>query len=196
VAPSNGTAQTLWRGLGACALYLAAAGSAHALEETGRVGGIEFAVYAPDWTWQKRDANVLVVLENTGRGAADAAVKLSLPAGKEHHFAYAGPETLAATLEPGEIVRKAFTQIRALSGVPRQTYSLELTFESDGTRVVVPYSLRTIRGAAVGVGTWAIVFPVVIAGVWCLVFFIALRLLAGPGAWLRTGKAIEEAHAE
>lgn len=158
--------------------------AAHALTHSDEtVDNLRFTVYAPDWTWQDRDINVLIVLENRSGVPADVSVTLSLPPGKQDHFEYQGDTRATITVPPGKVLRHAFTNIRALGGVPRQVYPFELSVEHDGRRVQVPYPMRTIRGAAVSPGKWALFLPVGLALLWCMVFVLVMGRIALPRAW-------------
>ena len=57
-----------------------------AFTQSGTLGNLTYTVYAPAWTWQNRDINVLVVLENNGVDPVDTRLQLVLPRGKEEHF--------------------------------------------------------------------------------------------------------------
>ena len=165
---------------------------AHALTETGSVSDLNFSIYAPDWTWQKRDINILAILENAGDEDVEVTLNLALPPGKEDHFSY--DRELQATLDApaGETVRYAFTNIIALDGVPRQVYDFELTVKSAGHETRIAYPVRTIRGAVVSPGKWALVLPGGIALAWCIVFAAVVRRFAKPKAWLVPGAPVSE----
>jgi hypothetical protein len=172
--------------LGATAVLAAVSGiqpHAHALTDSATLGDLKFTVYAPDWTWQKRDINVLVVLENADSAAAQVTLSLRFPPGKEDHFEYGGEQSLSVAVPPGESVRHAFTDIRALDDVPRQVYDFTLSVIYGGREAQVVYPVRTIRGAAVSPGKWALLLPGGIALAWCIVFATVVRRFAEPGAW-------------
>lgn len=158
--------------------------SARALTQTGSVGDLNFSVYAPDWTWQKRDINILAIFENTGAEDADVMLNLAFPPGKEDHFTYDGDLQTTLTVPSGETVRHAFTNILALDGVPRQLYDFELIVKRAGHETRVAYPVRTVRGAVVNPGKWALVLPGGIALAWCVVFALVVRRFAQPKAWL------------
>jgi len=160
---------------------------AHALTETGSVGDLRFAVYAPDWTWQKRDINVLVVLENTGRRPADVTLNLVFPPGKESHFRYETDPRVELIVPGRRTIRYAFTDIRALDGVPRQTYAFAIELGLDDRQVRVPYPVRTIRGAMVSPGKWALFAPGAVALAWCIVFAVVVGRMAPRSAWREPG---------
>ena len=165
---------------------------ASALTQTGSIGDLNFSVYAPDWTWQKRDINILAILENTGAEDAEVTLSLAFPPGKEDHFTYDGDLLTTLTVPAGETVRHAFTDILALDGVPRQVYDFELIVEYAGHEARVAYPVRTIRGAVVNPGKWALVLPGGIALAWCVVFATAVRRFAQPRAWLVPGAPLSE----
>lgn len=153
------------------------------LMQSGSLDDLKYSVYAPDWTWQKRDINILVVLENTREESAEVGLKLVFPPGKEHHFRYDGERTIDLAVPGGKSVRHAFTNIVALDGVPRQVYDLELIVRYEGQEARVAYPVRTIRGAAVSPGKWALFLPGGVALAWCIVFLAVIRRFAKAGAW-------------
>ena len=168
------------------------------LTETGSVDGIEYAVYAPDWTWQKRDVNILVVLENSGSEPAEVTLDLVFPPGKESHFQYEAngdelnPTRVEVTVPAGGTARRAYTNIRALDGVPRQTYQFELLIRVGGRVARVAYPVRTIRGAMVSPGKWALLAPGAVALAWCIVFALAATRFASARAWRTPSTPIDE----
>jgi len=157
---------------------------AEAIEHSGTIGNVTFAVYAPDWTWQKRDINILVVLENGGAEAAEVALELVFPQGREDHFDYDGERRMSAVVPAGGSGRLAFTNILAVDGVPRQVYDFDVALSSDGRETNVAYAVRTIRGAVVSPGKWALFVPGGLALAWCIVFAFVVARFARPGAWL------------
>ena len=184
-------------GLGrVCVLVLAVGGlaaHAHALTYSDEIGDVSFTIYAPDWTWQDRDVNILVVLENTGTGTENVEVRLVLPEGKEDHFGYDGPDMVRANLAPDTVVRRAFAGVLAKPGVPRQVYDLGLTIETGHGMAMATYPLRTVRGQAFSGDWWAPLFvPPIVALAWCAAFVIALRKFASPRAWRTNPPPVEE----
>jgi len=165
---------------------------AEALEQTGTIGDITFGVYAPDWTWQKRDINILVVLENGGAEAAEVGLGLVFPQGREDHFNYDGERRMSAVVPPGETVRLALTDILAVDGVPRQVYDFDVALSSGGRDVHVAYPVRTVRGAVVSPGRWALFLPGGLALAWCIVFALVVARFARPGAWRVPSAAVGE----
>jgi len=165
---------------------------AHALTQAGSIGDLRFTVYAPDWTWQKRDINILVVLENGGVEPVDVSLDLVLPPGKEDHFAFDKPTHIDVSVPSGETVRHAYTDIRALDNVPRQTYEFEIRLSLAGREIGVAYPVRTIRGAMVNPGKWALFAPAAVALAWCVVFAVVVSRLAVRGAWRRPGRRVAE----
>ena len=163
-----------------------------ALTQGGSVGDLDFAVYAPDWTWQERDINILVILENTSEKPAQVRLNLVFPPGKEHHFGYDGERIIDLAVPAGEIVRHAFTNIRALDGVRRQVYAFELVVGYEGREARVAYPVRTIRGAVVSPGKWALFLPGGVALAWCIVFASIVRRFARPGAWRIPAEPVRE----
>jgi len=165
---------------------------ARALTQTGSVGDLNFSVYAPDWTWQKRDINILAIFENAGDEDAEVTLNLVFPRGKEDHFTYDGSRKTRLTVPSGETVRHAFTNILALDGVPRQVYDFKLTVKYAGHETRVAYPVRTVRGAVVNPGKWALVLPGGIALAWCIVFAAVVRRFAQPKAWLVPSTPVSE----
>jgi hypothetical protein len=163
-----------------------------ALTQTGTVDNLRFSLYAPDWTWQKRDINILVVLENTGEEPAEVGLKLVFPPGKEHHFRYDGERTIHLAVPAGESVRHAFTNILSIAGVPRQVYNFELIVVYEWHEARIAYPVRTIRGAAVSPGKWALFLPGGVALAWCIVFLGVIHRFARPGAWRVPAEPVRE----
>ena len=165
---------------------------AEALVSAQALQDLTVTVYAPDWTWQKRDINMLVVVRNEGPDAEVVSLGLVLPEVLEDHFRFKGEAKASVEVPPGEVVRYAFTDITALDGVPRQRYTFALEARTDDAAISMAYPVRTIRGAAVSPGEWATFLPVGIAAVWCLVFLLGLRRFASPGAWHTPSAPIRE----
>jgi len=165
---------------------------ADALTQSGSLDDLKFSVYAPDWTWQKRDINILVTFRNTGERAGKVTVSLVFPPGKEHHFRYDGARIINLTVPAGKTVRHAFTNIVALDGVPRQVYDFELVVYYQGQEARVRYPVRTIRGAVVSPGKWALFLPGGVALAWCVVFVAVIRRFAEPGAWRIPAEPVRE----
>jgi len=155
-----------------------------ALTETGALGDLRYSLYAPDWTWQGRDVNILAVFENGGSEPAEVTVRLILPPGKDDDFDYKGPEVVTATVPPGESIRKAFTNVTARVGFPRQEYQFAFEVACGDRSAHVPYAMRTIRGQAFSGGKYVALFvPAGVALVWCIVVALVMRRFANPGAW-------------
>ena len=178
--------------------FAAVAPSAWALTQEGRVGDVTFTVYAPDWTWQKRDVNVLVVLKNEGTEQVDASVQVVLPPAKENDFSVdtskiREPLHCAVSLPPKETVRRGFTGITAKDGVPLQTYAFAVEVSVGDEKTVVAYPLRTIRGEVIGGSRWAaLVVPGGVALVWCIAFALIFKRFAKPGAWKVASEPLAE----
>ncbi len=81
--------------------------TAHALTASAELGDVSLTVYAPDWTWQKQDINVLVVARNNGSAPADVTLRLDFPAGGDAAFSHAGAREQSITVPPGESVLAA-----------------------------------------------------------------------------------------
>ena len=180
---------------------------AAALTANGVVDDVAYSVYAPDWTWQNRDVNVLVVLENRSDAPREVRVQFGIPRDRLADFGVAGkpvaPDetktTAEAHLGPKESTRLAFTEITPLaaradgSKVPLGDYALSLRIQFDDVSATVPYPLRTIRGQAFSGGRWvALLAPTAVALVWCLAFALALRRFAATGAWKKPPSPVNE----
>lgn len=172
-----------------------------ALVQSGELGKTQFTVYAPDWTWQKQDINILVVFENTSGEPVERTVELVVPEAFREHFGHRGgasipPDALVRTVmvSANETARTAITGITALDGFPLQRYPMELRIAADeeGQAREVMFELRTIRGAAVNPGKWALYLPVGVALAFCLVFALVISRFAAPGAWRRAGAPLTE----
>lgn len=166
-------------------------GGAFAFQQTYSLGNVDVAVYAPDWTWQKRDINILIVARNEGTQTEQISAALTLPEGKENDFSFAGEPVCTLVAAPKGIARAAFAGIAAKDGVPKQTYHFSIRLHAGNGDAVADYPVKTIRGAVVNSGNWALYLPAGVALAWCLAFAIALRRMAGPGAWRRAAEAIE-----
>ncbi len=189
------------------ALFLAVLGAltccapAGAIQQRQSVGGIDIAVYGPDWTWQGRDINVLIVFTNPSDTPVAAEAALRMPPdsgaafgrfGQPHEWA---EDDLArsVTIPPRAAVREAFAGITALSDAPLGDYALALDLAVGETRDAVAYPVRIVRGAAVRGGRWAaLAIPAAIALVWCAAFVIVLSRQARPGAWRTPPPAMDE----
>ena len=171
---------------------IAACSTAHALTASAGLGDVSLTVYAPDWTWQKQDINVLVVVVNKGVAPAEVMLRLDFPADGESDFKYAGPREQTVAVPPGESVRAAFTNITALDGVPRRTYTFGIVAESAGVSNSITYPVRTIRGAAVGASTLAALIPAVLAALWCLVLLAVMPRFGLHGAWRTPSASIAQ----
>lgn len=172
-------------------LLLALPEAAHGLVRRETLDGLVVCVYAPDWTWQKENVNILLVFENNGAETIEAGARLEFPPGKEDHFALAGSAATAVTVSPGATVRAALTNIRALGHVPRQVYDLELVLTAGDRERRIAYPLRTIRGSAVSDAHWAVYGPVAATLLWSLLFAGVLRRYAQPGAWKQAPPAVD-----
>lgn len=188
---SDGRLRTL-RLLFCAALLLAMPAASHALTRTGAVGNVQYTVYAPDWTWQDREVNILVVLHRLVEEDLPVNVSLVFPPGKEADFTYSGKTEVDTVLTESGRYRDAFVGIKPLATAPRQVYPFRIRVRSGGEEAVVEYPLRTIRGAAVSPGKWAVLLPVAVALAWCFVFLFVLRRLSAPGAWRRPAAPLSE----
>jgi hypothetical protein len=166
-----------------------------ALEQRATVGAVEVSVYAPDWTWQKRDLNILFVLRDA---AAAVSIALVPPVGLEDHFTYgqvaAGGDypAVEVSVPPGETVREEFTGITSRDGVPLQTYNFGIALRAGDAASVIAYPAKTIRGAVVSPGKWTLYLPVGLALVWSVAFVWALRKMSVPGAWTTPSASLDD----
>ncbi|MFO7973743.1 MAG: hypothetical protein R6V12_03830 [Candidatus Hydrogenedentota bacterium] len=183
------------------ALTLSMAFSAAALVQSGELGKTEFTVYAPDWTWQKQDINILVVFENTTAEPVERKVELIVPEAYRDHFGHWGAASIpvdalvgAVTVPAHATARTAITGITALHGFPLQEYPLEVCIVAEETPEErrIAFALQTIRGAAVNPGKWALYLPVGVALAFCLVFALVISRFAVPGAWKRASAPLTE----
>lgn len=156
---------------------------AAALTERCEIDGVRLTIYAPDWTWQRQNVNVLFVAENPSGAARSIQIELTFPPGKEADFKIGNSDSLNIEVGGGETVRGAITDVYANDGVPRQVYAFEFRIRGGDQELRVPYSLRTIRGAAVGSARWALYLPVIVALVWSVVFALVLPRWSAAGAW-------------
>jgi len=164
--------------------------AASGLTERCEIDGVRVTIYAPDWTWQRQNVNVLVVAENESAAPRSVEIELVAPAGKEAHFEFNRATTLDLDVGPGETVRKAITDVYAKDDVPRQVYDFAFAIHGGGETLRVPYPLRTVRGAAVTSATWALYLPVIVALVWSVLFALILPRLSSRGAWRRAEPAV------
>jgi len=184
-------------------LLVCVAFPAAALVQSGKLAETRFTVYAPDWTWQKQDINILVVFENTAAEPVERTVELILPEGFRDHFGHHGTTSIPAdaltrtvTVPANETARTAITAVTALDGFLLQQYPLELRIATEDAlqEQKVAFALQTIRGAAVNPGKWALYLPVGVALVFCLVFALVINRFAAPGAWKRAGASLIQPH--
>jgi hypothetical protein len=175
-------------------LMLGTAFPAAAFVQSGQLGETPFTVYAPDWTWQKRDINILVVFENPTEEPVERTVELVVPEEFRDYFGHKGAAgfdvevlTRTVTVPPNETARTAITGITALEGFPLQRYPLALQIAGEGGAQPqnVTFELQTIRGAVVNPGKWALYLPVAVALAFCLVFALLISRFAERGAWKR-----------
>ena len=162
-------------------------GKAVALEATGVLGDLSYAVYGPDWTWQKRDLNVMAVLQNTGVEPVVGILRMALPDTEPLPFATQQPLMQTFQVPAGETLRLAFTQIQASDLAPRGMHDLAIGISTYGNVAEIPYRVRTIRGAAMNPGKWALLLPVLLTVLWSALLFWVLRRMGGTGAWRTPG---------
>jgi hypothetical protein len=164
---------------------------ATALEATGALGDLHYAIYGPDWTWQKRDINIMVLLDNTGSAPAIGMLRIALPETEPLPFVTEQPLVQPFEVPPGGTLRLAFTQIQATDQAKRGVYDLAIGLGTYGNVEQIPYRVRTIRGAAVSPGKWALLLPVLLTALWGAVMFVAMRRMAAPRAWATPGPAFQ-----
>ncbi len=163
---------------------------AAAFTESLHAGEVDVSFFAPDWIWQRREANILFVARNGGDVPVTVDVTLHLPEDREDHFTYRGKASRTLEVSPGESVRGAFAGVLARDGVPCRSYVFRLDVRTHGETKTLDYSLKTIRGAVVGTSTAAIALPVIIAFAFTLVFALVLNRLAERGAWRVKGAPV------
>ncbi len=169
---------------------LAVAAPARAFTVQREWGGVSVTVHAPDWTWQKRDINILLIARNPGDVSVAIPMRCVLPEGLEDHFTWDGNRELTLTALPGETARACFSGITALDGVPTGDYAFAITLGTGASAQGIEYPVRTIRGAAVNPGPWALYLPALLALLWCVVFAGALVYMGGWRAWREHGEPI------
>ncbi|MFP6581471.1 MAG: hypothetical protein VCD00_02830 [Candidatus Hydrogenedentota bacterium] len=169
--------------LAACFIFISL--SAQALTHTETINDLTITVYAPDWIWQKSAVNILITIENSGSTEESVHLALTPPDLHVDHFTI-DPGIIQGTtlvIPADDSLRHAFTNIIALGHVERQVYDFSITATTDDQSVTVSYPLTTIRGPVVNTAKWAMMLPAIICAAWCLVFIVALRRFATPGAW-------------
>ncbi len=177
-------------------LVLILSPSAVAFTHTEHAANTSVTVYAPDWTWQKRDVNILIILRNEGARSDVVTLDVAMPSGMEDHFSFGGESVCEVEVPPGGLARASFAGIVALDHVRPQDYVFEIGIAHHGSRQAIAYPLKTIRGAAVRPGKWALYLPVGVALLWCVVFAGVLGRMAPAGAWRKKrGKALPDASA-
>ncbi|MBI4557906.1 MAG: hypothetical protein HY706_10020 [Candidatus Hydrogenedentes bacterium] len=171
--------------------FLAFHGQTDALTMSRQLSDLTYTVYAPDWTWQGRNINIVVSVENPSDAEKHLHVALTLPSGKESDFDYAGENEIDLTLPPRSVQRCAFVNLYARNDVPRGSYDFELMLNSDHSTSKVSYRLRTIRGALVGPGKPTLLLLTGITVIVSLVFATVFRLISAPQAWRTPGAPFE-----
>jgi hypothetical protein len=163
------------------------------------VGPIQIRHYAPDWIWQDRAVNLLLVLRSEARAPRRVEVTLDLPAGV--FFQPPREETLVRNvdLQPGETRRIAFANILALSfrpstgePLPRGVHEFALRARSGGESAREGVRVRTIRGAMVRGNVWCIVVPAAICFLWSIGLLALLSRKSPAGAWRRVREVIPD----
>ena len=157
----------------------------YAFTRTVEVNDLVFHLYGPDWIWQGRDVNLLIVAENRGGSARLARVVLVSMGEKSYRpgFSYSGPDTLDFSVPPHGRAMSAFVGLTARKDVTLGRYTLPVSFSCDGISKRVENGVRIIRGEAVRPGLMVVVVPSLLAGLWCLVIVVYLSKVSGRGAW-------------
>lgn len=181
--------------------WLAFASCAFGLTANGVVDNVSYSIYAPDWTWQGRDANIMAVFENKTDSAATCSISLVVLHEHADYFGRNGapttPETSPLSTEisipPGETRRVALTGFTALHGFPLQTYPIVLSLRINENPISVDYPLRTIRGQAVSEGrAVALGVPIGVALLFSAAFAFVLRRAGDADAWKKVPASTPE----
>jgi len=174
---------------------------AAALTASGEIavgpGNVRYAVFAPQWIWQRQNVNIIASFENSSPTTTIVEAILRFPRDRADHFAYTGPTSRSLVLPPRGRGRLAFANILTSSekrtegdGVEKiapasYRFTIELRAESLGATktLVIAYPLKTVRGAVVRQGLLATWLPVLLILFWCGVIFLIVPRMARPGAW-------------
>jgi len=164
-------------------------GIASAFTGEARLSEVTVTAYAPDWIWQDREINILLVARNAGSATVPVTVELQYPSDAAQFFAYKGETRKTMEVMAGGIGRQGFAGIIALEHTPDGQraplgrYEFRLQVTAGPERAEIRYPVTTIRGAAVSPGAMAIYLPVGLALAWCAVFYAFLAWRQGRGAW-------------
>ncbi len=172
---------------------------AHAFTATTQIDTVTITAYAPDWIWQDREVNILLVAEDAAGKPIQGKVELFLPG--EHPgtnataivepFTCPGERTKSLEASAGKAAREAFAGIAALSRteegkpIPLGLHDFCIRINTELGQAEIHYPVKTIRGAAVEPGPLALYLPAAIALAWCVLFFVVLTRMSAPKAWLR-----------
>ncbi|HEO71746.1 MAG TPA: hypothetical protein ENN80_10835 [Candidatus Hydrogenedentes bacterium] len=159
------------------------------LEYSEGMADIKVSFFAPDWTWQRRDINILAVVRNEATEPQEVRVRLELP--ETNAFEYEGPLEAGIHVLAGQTVRYAFTHIRAAGDAPLRVHEFALGAACNEHECRIVYPVRVIRGAAVSPGAWALYLPAGVALLWSAVFAFALVRFSAPKAWRVPGEPIQ-----
>ncbi len=163
--------------------------TASAFTGEARLGDLSVTAYAPDWIWQDREINILLVARNAGSAPVSVSFELKYPEDGAGYFSLKDGMQRAVDVARGAIGRQGFAGIVALEHTPdgRQAplglYEFRLQVSAGMERGEIRYPVTTIRGAAVSPGALAIYLPVGISLAWCVVFYWVLTRWQGRGAW-------------
>lgn len=170
-------------------------GVASAFTGEARLGEITVTTYAPDWIWQDREINILLVARNSGPTSIPISVELKYPEGGAAGFSYKGDTLKTFEVAGVQTERQGFAGIVALEHtpdgqpVPLGRYEFRLQVTAGPERAEVRYPVTTIRGAVVSPGAMAIYLPVGLSLAWCLVFYLVFTRWQGRGAWRRFSRS-------
>lgn len=179
--------------------FLFATSRSFAGKGTIAVGGgrIAYWFYAPEWIWQRQNINIIIVFENGLATTATVTARLHFPPYHDDRFSYDGPTTQKLVLGGHERGRIAFANILALDEKVQPdgerirfrpgsfVFTVEFEARADGHSATARhfYAVRTVRGAIVRQGPWAMWLPVLLILGWCAIIFLVVPRMGLPGAW-------------
>ena len=88
-----------------------ALGASGSLDVDG--ASVRWAMYAPEWIWQRQNINIVFVLENTSAAPTTVTAQLDFPQFNPRAFGFEGPRSQSVVLAPGERGRIVFANILA-----------------------------------------------------------------------------------
>ncbi|MBN1670937.1 MAG: hypothetical protein JXR37_07885 [Kiritimatiellae bacterium] len=178
------------------ALVSAVPRAGHAYNERVRVADVDVMVFAPDWIWQARDANVMVVAQNTG--TEEAGIELSASCADEARplFGLAQDKTATGKAPAGDKVRMALTGITPGADTPPAVYPFAIRIRVAGHEQKLDWPLKVIRGSLVEAGTWSLLLPALVCLLWSVALVAVLPRFAARGAWRTPGPPFDESTEE